>query len=104
MFSQRFPRAAERQGSAPPWLRVIHAANGIEQIFGNPDTTGQREGVGYVEEYGDADVVFPDADPLTVKIVAKTELGDRVLKQAVATLMAPPKLRDMQRNPNVSSL
>lgn len=81
MFSQRFPRSAERPGSAPPWLRVIHAANGIDHIFGEPNFTGQREGVGYVEEYLDAEVIFPADDPITVKILAKTERGDRVLTQ-----------------------
>jgi hypothetical protein len=90
MFSQRFPRGGPRKlgdgTPLPPWMLAIHAANRIEKIFGQPDITGQREGVGYVEEYVDADVIFPDADPLTVKIVAKTELGDRVLKQAVAAL------------------
>ena len=84
MFSQRFPRAAERQGSAPPWLKAIHAANAVEHMFGNPTSVGQREGVGYVEEYADADVVFPADDPLTVTIMAKTESGDRVLKQVTA--------------------
>lgn len=84
MLSLRFPRAAERQGWAPPWLKVIHAANAIEPIFGQPTSVGQREGVGYVEEYVDADVIFPADDLITVTIVAKTERGERVLYQVGA--------------------
>ena len=79
MFSQRFPRGGPRKFGdntpLPPWLLTIHAANRIEKIFGEPDFVGEREGVGYVEEYLDATVTFPADDPLTVKIVATTELG-----------------------------
>lgn len=94
MLSLRFPRGGPRGPSdgPPPWMAMIHAANRIEKIFGEPTSVGPREGFTTVEEYPDADVMFPADDPLTVKIVAKTERGDRVLKAAADALEAEDAL------------
>ena len=83
MFNKRYARGGPRKSGdpLPDWLLAIHAVNAIDKIFGNPLSVGQREGVGYVEEYVDADVIFPDDDPLTVAIVAKSDRGDQLLRQ-----------------------
>jgi len=85
----RFPRGGPRgpQDPPPPWLSIIYAANRISPgIFGEPTYVGPREGFSTVEEYADADVKFPTDDALTVRIVAKTERGNEVLRQVAAQL------------------
>jgi hypothetical protein len=62
-----------------PWLTLIHKANGIEKLFGAPDSTGPWPGGGYVEEYPDARVV---SHLERVAVVAKTDRGQRVLSEA----------------------
>lgn len=88
MLSLRFPRGIKGQLNAAPWLKFIHAVNSIEGgFFGQPSYAGPPQGGGshpgdYVEEYPHAQVLFPGDDALTVRISAKDEHGERIMRQA----------------------
>lgn len=83
MFSMRFPRG-DGSGYAPPWLKLIHAANRIDRkMFGEPVLL--KDG-NYTEQYEHAYVIFPADDKLTVRVSARTEYGSKVLKEAYAIL------------------
>lgn len=68
------------------WLTVIHEANriaqeeGLEMVFGTPDSSGDWWAGGYVEEYKDARVLHREDE--SVSVVSKTDLGARLIRQA----------------------
>lgn len=68
------------------WLTVIHEVNrickeeGIEPLFGSPDSTGDWWAGGYVEEYPDARVLHREDE--SVSVVSKSTLGARLIQAA----------------------
>jgi len=85
MLTLKFPKGGPRTATSgpPPWLAFISKVNLIEQgFFGQPSFVGKMDGPGNIEEYEHARVMFPASDPSTVLIVAKTEHGAEILKQA----------------------
>lgn len=86
-FSQRYFRG-DGSGLPPPWLKLIRQANRIEQgFFGEPQSVGKQAGSeDYVEVYEHALVIFPADDPISVKVVSRSEFGAKILKQAYEQL------------------
>jgi hypothetical protein len=67
------------------WLKVIHAANEVEDgFFGAPVKTGDWWAGGCFEEYAHARVIIDD--DRSARIVALDEHGDDVLRRAAALL------------------
>jgi hypothetical protein len=76
-------RRAQAGERIPEWLRVVKEANGIQLgFFGSPLNGRERWWAGgSVEKYPDAWLIFGDlgSSDESVRIVAKTEHGERVL-------------------------
>jgi hypothetical protein len=69
----------------PEYLVLIHEVNGIApETFGATESVGPWWAGGTVEEYADARVIHREDG--TSSIVAKTEHGNALIRQAAASL------------------
>lgn len=63
-------------------MTLIHTANELDPIFGEPESQGDWWAGGFVEEYPDARVLHRLDE--SVSVVSKTPRGDDLIRRAAA--------------------